>query len=142
MATATANAPVKQKKRKKKSQVRAIFERIAVNKPAMAGLIVLGLLVLVAIFAPLIAPYSVTEQDFSYVLKGPNAQHIFGTDNLGRDIFSRCVYGARYSLALGLSASLFAAVVVLLVDLAYGMVDPRIKAQYVGYSKKSKKEAD
>ena len=110
-AETVKTAPVKQKKRKKKSQVRAIFERIAVNKPAMAGLVVLGLLILVAVFAPLIAPYSVTEQDFSYVLKGPNAQHLFGTDNLGRDIFSRCVYGARYSLALGLSASLFAAIV-------------------------------
>ena len=112
MTTETVKtAPVKQKKRKKKSQVRAIFERIATNKLAMAGLVVLGILALVAIFAPLIAPYSVIEQDFSYVLKGPNAKHLFGTDNLGRDIFSRCVYGARYSLALGLSASLFAAIV-------------------------------
>ena len=112
MTTETVKtAPEKQKKRKKKSQVRAIFERIATNKLAMAGLVVLGILALVAIFAPLIAPYSVIEQDFSYVLKGPNAKHLFGTDNLGRDIFSRCVYGARYSLALGLSASLFAAVV-------------------------------
>jgi peptide/nickel transport system permease protein len=104
-------APVKKKKRKKKSQFVTIFERLATNKLAMAGLIVMLLLILIAIFAPLIAPYSVTEQDYTYVLKGPCAKHLFGTDKMGRDIFSRCVYGARYSLSLGLIASLFTAVV-------------------------------
>lgn len=107
MAAGTmTNASAEKKKRKKKSQFVAILQRLSTNKLAMAGLIVMLILIIIAIFAPLIAPYSVTEQDYTYVLKGPNAQHLFGTDKMGRDIFSRCVYGARYSLSLGLIASL------------------------------------
>lgn len=59
---------------------------------------VLGLVVVTAIFAPFVAPYSPTATDILNVSAGPSAQHLLGTDNLGRDILSRLIYGARLSL--------------------------------------------
>ncbi len=65
------------------------------------GSAVMAFLVLVAIFAPLIAPFDPNYQDFEAILVAPNPAHLFGTDNLGRDIFSRVVFGARIDLVLG-----------------------------------------
>ena len=81
---------------------REALKRLRRNKTAMAGLIIILIMFLVAIFAPVIAPYTYTEQDYTATMQGPTAQHIFGTDNLGRDLFSRCVYGTRYSLPIGI----------------------------------------
>ncbi len=66
--------------------------------------------VLVALFAPLIAPYGPTEPDWLAVRQAPSAAHWFGTDDLGRDVLSRVIYGARSSLAAGLIAALIALV--------------------------------
>lgn len=81
---------------------REALKRLRKNKTAMAGLLIIAFLFLVAIFAPLIAPYGYQEQDYSAVRLGPSLQHPFGTDHLGRDIFSRCVWGTRYSLPIGI----------------------------------------
>jgi ABC-type dipeptide/oligopeptide/nickel transport system permease subunit len=70
----------------------------------MAGLIFLLLLLLVAIFAPLVAPYSFTERSGEF-RQGPSGDHWFGTDAVGRDVFSRVVYGARVSLRIGFLAT-------------------------------------
>ena len=78
------------------------LKRLRKNKTAMAGLLIIAFLFLVAILAPLIAPYGYQEQDYSAVRLGPSLQHPFGTDHLGRDIFSRCVWGTRYSLPIGI----------------------------------------
>ena len=59
-----------------------------------------------AIFAPLIAPYPYAKQDLAHTRAAPSAQHIFGTDELGRDIFSRIVWGSRFSLSVGVLAVL------------------------------------
>ncbi len=64
----------------------------------MVGSVIIGIFLLVAIFAPLIAPYSPIEQDLSKRLIGPSTQHFFGTDHLGRDIFSRVIHGSRTAL--------------------------------------------
>ena len=69
---------------------------------AMIGLAVLCLLVLAAVFAPAIAPYEPLEPDAFAAFSGPSAKHLFGTDNLGRDILSRVLYGGRISLRVGL----------------------------------------
>ena len=71
------------------------LRRLKKNKMAMfcAGLLIL--LVLMAIFAPLIAPYDPTFQDYSAVLSAPSMAHPFGTDEFGRDILSRIIYGSR-----------------------------------------------
>ncbi len=78
---------------------------LARRKPlgALGALIVLTLIAL-ALAAPIIAPYDYREQNRSELLKPPSAAHLFGTDNLGRDIFSRVLYGAQTSLYVGLVA--------------------------------------
>ncbi len=65
------------------------------------GVIICVFWILMAILAPLVAPYSPTAQDMSIRLMPPSSEHIFGTDNFGRDIFSRVIYGGRYSLLAG-----------------------------------------
>src|SRR3954453_19281970 len=71
------------------------------NTIGMIGLVVILSVILVAIFAPLIAPYPPTDQTFRRLLE-PSAQNWLGTDELGRDVFSRIVYGARISLYVGI----------------------------------------
>lgn len=79
-----------------------IWHRFCRNKMAMFGLIVILLLVLCAIFADFIAPYGYDDQNLEIAMQSPSAEHWFGTDNFGRDIFSRVVYGSRISLQVGL----------------------------------------
>lgn len=79
-----------------------IWHRFKRNKMAMFGLIIILLLVLLAIFADFIAPYGFDEQNLQEAMQQPSGAHLFGTDNFGRDIFSRVVYGSRISLQVGL----------------------------------------
>lgn len=65
------------------------------NRLAVIGLVITSLLLFAAIFGPYIAPYSYTEQDLMHAAELPNADHWLGTDELGRDLFSRILYGAR-----------------------------------------------
>ena len=71
------------------------------NPGARIGLLLLLGLVVLAAAAPLIAPYDPTNPDYQAVLESPSVQHVFGTDQLGRDVFSRVVYGTRISLRVG-----------------------------------------
>lgn len=90
---------------KKRSQIMAIWFRYKKNKLAVAGLVLLILLVLVAVCAPLIVPYErVVEQNLVERLAPISAEHWFGTDEYGRDMFARIIWGARYSLALGMGS--------------------------------------
>ena len=89
------------KARKKKSHTKEILHRLFKNKLAVAGLVVIILLVLVAIFAPFLAPYGYEVQDLTATYQFPNGTHLLGTDNLGRDILSRLIYGTRQSLRIG-----------------------------------------
>lgn len=92
----------KEEKVGRASLYRDAWRRLRRNKAAMAGLVGLIILVLVAIFAPVIAPYDPNVQILEEKLQGPSAKHLLGTDDLGRDILSRIVYGARISLSVGL----------------------------------------
>lgn len=97
---------------KKKSQIIEVLKRLAKNKLGMVGLIVIILLIVVAILAPVIAPYDYATQDYSSTFLKPGSEgHILGTDSLGRDVFSRLIYGARYSLGMGFAAVCLAAVI-------------------------------
>jgi len=89
---------------KKKSQWGMVWRRLKRNKLAMFGLVIILILIILAIFAPFIAPfdYRYLQLDPDYILMSPNRTHWFGTDDLGRDIFSRIVYGSRVSLQIGL----------------------------------------
>jgi peptide/nickel transport system permease protein len=78
---------------------------IARHKPlGLAGLILIAIMVIVAVFAPLIATHDPVATDTLNQLEGPSSEHWFGTDHLGRDTFSRVVYGTRTSLAVGFGA--------------------------------------
>ena len=84
------------------------WKRFKRNPTALIGLIVVLILILIAIVAPLIAPYDYQVQDYSAMMQKPSAAHLFGTDQFGRDIFSRCIYGARYSLIIALFCTIAA----------------------------------
>src|SRR5262249_32315339 len=75
--------------------------RLLRRKGAAFGLFVIALLVALAVFAPLISPYDPSLQTWSAVRKAPSALHWFGTDDVGRDILARVIYGARASLLAG-----------------------------------------
>jgi peptide/nickel transport system permease protein len=78
---------------------------VRLNKQILFGLIIVLLNVFFAIFAPLIATHEVDEMDFFYIFAKPGESgHILGTDDYGRDIFSRLVYGSRISLVVGVIA--------------------------------------
>lgn len=81
---------------------RALWRRLIRHRGALAGLVLLGLLVLVAALAPALAPYDPNEPDYAAVLQPPSRQHWLGTDELGRDVFSRILHGARLSLTVGI----------------------------------------
>jgi ABC-type dipeptide/oligopeptide/nickel transport system permease subunit len=87
-----------------------IWRRFRRNRLAMVGLVFLILLLLAAIFAPVIAPYSITDRSSAF-REGPSADHWFGTDAIGRDVFSRVVYGARVSLRIGILATAISLVI-------------------------------
>lgn len=81
-----------------------LWQRLAKRKSALVGLAVVLLMVFVAVFAPLLAPYDPTAQSWTAVRKAPSAAHWFGTDEAGRDILSRIIWGARASLMAGLTS--------------------------------------
>lgn len=86
---------------KSKGQLSMVMKSLKRNKMAILGLIILLLLVLLAILADVVAPYDYYKQDLRNAFQYPSSEHIFGTDEFGRDIFSRVVYGARISLVVG-----------------------------------------
>ncbi|MDR0929920.1 MAG: ABC transporter permease [Oscillospiraceae bacterium] len=78
------------------------WRRLKKNKAAVVGMVWMAILILASAFAPLIAPYDYAAQDLGNAYMSPCWAHPFGTDNLGRDIFSRVLYGGRISLMLGI----------------------------------------
>jgi peptide/nickel transport system permease protein len=101
------------------------MRRLAKNPLALAGAIVLLVMVLAAIFAPLIAPYDPEQQFPLEPLKSPSTRFLLGTDNIGRDTLSRVIFGTRVSLFVGLSSMAIAAAIGIplgLVSAYYGGV--------------------
>ncbi len=84
-----------------------IIKRFLLNKGSAFGGIFLSLIIIGAIFAPIIAPYDWNAIDAGPRLSGPSLDYLFGTDLHGRDVFSRIIYGARYSLSVGVISVLF-----------------------------------
>ena len=104
---------IERKNAKRKKPVKSTpgyeaWKRFKRNPTALIGLAVVVLLILVAIFAPLIAPYDYQIQDYLAMMQSPSKAHLFGTDQFGRDIFSRCIYGTRYSLLIALFCTIAA----------------------------------
>ena len=97
---------IKVKKQKQVSEFGAAMRRLAKNKTAMIGLGIFVVLLVLAILSPVINPYDYATPNVKDRCQGPSLKHWFGTDELGRDIFSRIMYGGRYSLTIGLIATL------------------------------------
>ncbi len=90
---------------------------------AMIGLSIIIVMVLLAIFGPIISPYTYDGQDFSIRNQSPSIKHLCGTDKMGRDIFTRILYGARISLAVGFTAAFISVI----IGIIYGSI-----AGYIG----------
>ena len=88
----------------KNSEFRLFWRMLRKNKLAMLGLIILTLIALTAIFADVLAPYDYTAQNLANMKKFPSMEHPFGTDEFGRDILSRIIYGTRQSLVIGVGS--------------------------------------
>jgi peptide/nickel transport system permease protein len=101
IAPATAKAAVASSAVKKRSQLAEVWRRLSRNKMAMFGLFVISLIIIAAITADWISPYDYRIQDLNSISLKPSAQHILGTDDLGRDILSRIIHGTRISLLVG-----------------------------------------
>ncbi len=101
MATMTETPTLDMMTDVRRSQLAETWKRLRKNKLALAGLILLLFLVLVAIFADLIAPYPFDKQNYDAVLQKPSWEHLMGTDEYGRDILSRVIHGSRISLRVG-----------------------------------------
>jgi len=83
-----------------------VWQRLKKDRMAIAGLIIIIVITLFAIFGPVISPYEYDEQNFDISNQSPTLAHPFGTDQFGRDIFVRVMYGARISLSIGFVASI------------------------------------
>ncbi len=92
------------KPHKKQTEFARVMKQLRKNKVAMAGLIVMAAECLLALLSPWIIPYDYTAMDMANCLKGPTAAHLFGCDDMGRDIFSRVLYGGRFSISIGIIA--------------------------------------
>ena len=90
------------------------------NPLAAVSAIVILIFILMAIFAPVIAPYGETEQDLINRLQDPSLTHLLGTDELGRDLLSRMLYGSRLSIAIGILPSLISLVIGVIAGLVAG----------------------
>jgi peptide/nickel transport system permease protein len=106
-----AGAPVAEVVTATMTQRQLAWRRFKRHKLAVASAIVLIVIALLAIFAPLFTKYSFEEQDLTSTLQGPSWSHFFGTDTLGRDQFTRVMYGGRVSLAVGIAVALSATVI-------------------------------
>lgn len=98
------------------------------NRTALAGGIIAVLIVLVSIFAPLIAPYDPLEQDLMYRLTGASAQHLLGTDDFGRDVLSRIIWGSRISLIIGVWSVAFGLVLGTILGMIAGYYRGRVES--------------
>ena len=96
---------------KKRGQFWDIWRRLRRNKLAMLGLIIVLILVLSAVFANFIAPYDYAQQDLTNMKAWPSREHLLGTDDYGRDILSRIIYGGRVSLLVAILSIVFGLVV-------------------------------
>ena len=90
---------------KRGRRLKEIWRRFRKNRLAMVGLVVILIVVMLSILAPLIAPYGLDEQNARNRLLAPCAEHWFGTDNYGRDILTRVLYGGRVSLTVAVGAT-------------------------------------
>ena len=96
---------------KPESRFRSMWDTLKKNKAALFGLFVIIALIIIAVIGPFITPYDPNDQVMADVNQTPSSAHWFGTDNLGRDIFSRVIVGTRVSLLVGVAAVAFSLII-------------------------------
>ncbi len=111
---------------RKSSLWRDAFRRFAQNRIAAAAAVFIILLALSSIFAPMISPYSYSEQNYDSINVSPSLSHPLGTDQLGRDMFSRLVFGARISLSVGIVVQIVIVLIGVPIGLAAGFYGGKI----------------
>ncbi len=104
---------------------RTLLRRLIKHPQGVIGMTILSLVVFAALFAPLIAPHDPTVLNMSVRMQPPSTEHVFGTDHLGRDVFSRVVYGSRVSILAGFVATTIAAVFGTMFGLLAGYLEGR-----------------
>ena len=121
-SSGTLSLATEQLEPRRKSQVGfwAVIRAIFKHRLSREGIIIIFLLCMMAIFAPLLAPYEPNKQDLYHVLSGPSKDHWLGTDNVGRDLLSRVIYGVRVSLIVALFATMFSSMAGVLIGLVAG----------------------
>lgn len=113
-------APITDLAGQRRSSFEEVWRNLKKNKGTMVGLVIIGIIIVLALAAPFIYDYDtdIVRQNPAERMQYPNRQHIMGTDSFGRDIFARVMYGARYSLAVGIVAVLVA----LLIGASAGII--------------------
>lgn len=104
----------------KPGSARYIWASVSHNKGAIFGMAFLVLIIILSLASPLICRYDYAATDFAMMKSWPSATHLFGTDDLGRDILSRVLYGARYTLIIGILATFLSAVLGILLGAIAG----------------------
>ncbi|RTQ94501.1 ABC transporter permease [Lysinibacillus telephonicus] len=99
-----------------------IWYKLKQNKMTWVGLVILGLIVLLSLAAPLISPFDPNKIDLVNKFQPPSSEHWFGTDEVGRDIFTRILFGARLSLGVGILIILIAAVIGIVIGTISGYI--------------------
>ena len=94
------------------------WKRLKKNRGSMVSAAIILVVILIALFAPLLAPYDFKAQNIDLVLQGPSGSHWFGTDELGRDLLSRTIFGARVSMAI----AILTAIISLIIGGVYGAI--------------------
>lgn len=123
------DAPAHGKQKKERSQMGEIWHRLKKNKGAMVGLVVAMILIFLALFGGLLVDYDtqVIGQNTAERLQHPSWKHLMGTDEYGRDIFSRIVYGTRYSISIGVVAVSIALVIGVFLGAVAGYFGGRVE---------------
>jgi peptide/nickel transport system permease protein len=119
-----ATAPAEGPATGRLARVKTVTARVLQNRFAVFGLFVVALLLFTAIFADFIAPYEPAQQNYDALKQPPSLDHPFGTDQYGRDVFSRVVYGSRYAVFLG--------VVIVGIEMALGVTLGLVAGYYGG----------
>ncbi len=115
-AAEVAGTPPSGAERGRPRSVNQVWRRFQRNRPALIALGFIVLQIVIAIFAPWFAPYDPYQGDFSATWQPPSTAHWLGTDDLGRDLLSRIIYGSRISISIGILSQL----VIVLVGLPIG----------------------
>lgn len=104
----------------KPGSLKYVWRSVSHNKGAMAGMILMAIVIVLCILSPVICPFPYDKVTMADAYQTPNLTHLFGTDSMGRDLLSRVLYGARYTLIIGITATVVSAVLGILMGAVAG----------------------